>query len=97
MAKKVIWTVRALNDRKNILQYWINRNKSNNYSIKLDNLFRESVSLISNFPEIGKVTNDKAVRIKIIKDYFILYQTYDTEIIILTIWDSRRDPEKLKL
>ena len=96
MAKKITWTVRALKDRKNILKYWIDRNKSNHYSIKLDNLFRESVSLISNFPEIGKVTNDKAVRIKIIKDYFILYQTLDTEIIILTIWDSRRDPEKLK-
>ncbi len=97
MAKKVTWTLRALNDRKKILQYWINRNKSNRYSIQLDHLKRESISLISNFPEIGKPTNDDTIRIKIIKDYFILYEIFENEIIILTIWDSRRDPGKLKI
>jgi len=97
MAKKVTWTVRALNDRKKILKYWINRNKSDRYSIQLDNLIRESVLLICSFPDIGKPTNYNAIRIKIIKDYFIFNEKLEEEIIILTIWDSRRDPGKLKI
>ena len=97
MAKKVTWTLRALKDRKKILQYWINRNKSDRYSFQLDHLIRESISLISNFPDIGKPTNDDTIRIKIIKDYFILYEIFEDEIIILTLWDSRRDPGNLKV
>ena len=35
MAKKVVWSLRAQNDRKKIFYYWNKRNKSNNYSIRL--------------------------------------------------------------
>ena len=35
MAKQVIWSLRAQNDKKEILDYWKQRNKSNTYSKKL--------------------------------------------------------------
>ena len=96
MAKQVIWSLRAQNDKKEILDYWRQRNKSNTYSKKLNELFKESIRIILDFPQIGKVTDDTKARIKIVRDYLIIYEETETQIFILTIWDSRQDPEKLK-
>lgn len=96
MAKQVIWSLRAQNDKKEILDYWRQRNKSNTYSKKLNELFKESIKIILDFPQIGKVTDDTKARIKIVRDYLIIYEETETQIFILTIWDSRQDPEKLK-
>jgi plasmid stabilization system protein ParE len=96
MAKQVIWSLRAQNDKKEILDYWRQRNKSNSYSKKLNELFKESIKIILDFPQIGKVTNDTKARIKIVRDYLIIYEDTETQLFILTIWDSRQDPDKLK-
>lgn len=95
MAKQIVWSQRAQDDRKQILEYWINRNKSSSYSKKLDKVFREALSLISKYPRIGKQTDDKKARMKILKDYFLIYEETKDSIILLTIWDSRQDPQKL--
>ena len=96
MAKQVVWSLRAQNDKKQILNYWRLKNKSNTYSKKLHQLFKQSVKIITDFPQIGKSTDDKNVRIKIIKDYLLIYEETETQILILTIWDSRQDPNKLE-
>ncbi len=96
MVKQVVWTLRARDDRKEILSYWRVRNKSNVYSKKLNLLLKEAIKLICEFPQIGKQTDDKDVRVKIVKDYLILYEQSETTIYILTIWDSRQRPEKLE-
>jgi len=92
MVKQVIWTHRAQEDRRKILAYWRYRNKSVTYSRKLNQLFKQVIKIISEFPRIGKLTNDKNARIKVVKDYLIIYQESKTTIYILTIWDSRQDP-----
>ncbi len=96
MAKQVIWSPRAQQDRKQILEYWINRNKSNTYSKKLDSRFREAIAIIRDYPQIGKKTDEKNVRIKVVKDYLLIYEETKDSIILLTIWDSRQDPKKLE-
>jgi len=96
MAKEVVWSLRAQKERKEILEYWRLRNKSNSYSKKLNQLFKESVKIITDFPQIGKPTDDLNTRIKIVRDYLIIYEETESQIHILTIWDSRQDPEKLK-
>ena len=96
MTKQVIWSLKAQNDKKVILNYWRQRNKSNTYSKKLNELFKESIRIIIDFPQIGKVTDDTKARIKIVRDYLMIYEETETQIFILTIWDSRQDPEKLK-
>lgn len=95
MAKQVVWSFRAQSDRKEILNYWQQRNKSNFYSKKLNQLFKESIKIIADFPQIGKPTDSINTRVKIVKDYLIIYEETETQILILTIWDSRQDPEKL--
>ncbi|MGW1455049.1 type II toxin-antitoxin system RelE/ParE family toxin [Salegentibacter agarivorans] len=52
--------------------------------------------LITNYPEIGKPTDSKHVQIKVVRDYLLIYEIKNSQIFILTIWDSRQDPEKLE-
>ncbi len=96
MAKKIVWSARAQRDRKEILQYWKTRNNSAAYSIRLNYMFIDAANLISKFPKIGKSTNYKDTRIKIVRDYLMVYKEYDTMISIITIWDGRQEPLKLK-
>ena len=96
MAKKIVWSAKAQNDRKEILQYWKKRNNSTTYSQKLNFLFKNAANLISKFPKIGKLTGYKDTRIKIVRDYLMVYKEYDTQISIITIWDGRQDPLKLE-
>lgn len=58
MAKQIVWSLKAQKDRKEILYYWRKRNKSNEYSKKLNGLFKEALKLISDYPEIGKITDN---------------------------------------
>ena len=78
------------------MDYWRQRNKSNTYSKKLNELFKESIKIVLDFPQIGKVTDDTKARIKIVRDYSIIYEETETQILILAIWDNRQDPDKLK-
>jgi addiction module RelE/StbE family toxin len=96
MAKQVVWSLRAQEDRKQILYYWNQRNKSSTYSKKLNKLFKESIKIILDFPEIGKLTDSGNARIKIVRDYLLIYEASENQVVVLSIWDTRQDPEKLK-
>ena len=62
---------------------------------KINDLFSERIKLISEYPEIGRKTNDSNIRVTLVKDYLIVYEFNSTEIIIHLIWDSRRDESKM--
>jgi len=95
MAKrKIVWTQKANAERKDILEYWINKNKSKIYSIKLNKLFIESLKILSEHPNIGRQTSDNKTRVRIVRDYLIFYEVTKTEIIIQSIWDGRREENK---
>jgi len=95
MAKrKIVWTQKANVERKDILEYWINKNKSKTYSIKLNKLFIESLKLISEYPNIGRKTSNANTRVSIVRDYLIFYEANKKEIIVQSIWDGRRDKTK---
>ena len=54
MAKEIIWCETAQKDRKEILLYWKNRNKSPTYSNKLNVLFDDAAKINASFPKTGK-------------------------------------------
>lgn len=97
MVRKVIWTEKAQNNRISIFTYWNNHNKSVAYSKKLHKLIIESLQLICKHPMIGKATDLKNVRVKVLKEYLIIYEITDKEIVVLTIWDSRQNPDNLMI
>ncbi len=96
MAKQVIWSLRAQKDKKEIFKYWSERNKSNRYSQKLNQLFKEAIQLLREHPYIGRSTDDDSIRIKIVRDYLMIYEVTENSINILSIWDGRQDPSKLE-
>jgi len=78
MPREVRWSTRAVKEWVEILEYWIEINKSASYSNKLDHLLEASFVIISQFPEIGKPTDVPFVRIKILRDYLIYYRIEPT-------------------
>lgn len=68
MARQIVWTTKAQEDRKQILSYWKERNQSNLYSKKLNSLFKEALEFVSEYPTIGKKTSLHNVRAKVVRD-----------------------------
>jgi len=95
MVRKIIWSIRAREDRKAIFGYLNLRNGSSLYSKKLNHIFNETISFLSEHPQIGRRTVLENVHVKVIRDYLIIYEITETEIIIHTIWDGRRNPDDL--
>ena len=92
MAKRrIVWTKSAHLERIEILNYWYNKTKSKAYSKKLNKLFSETNKLLWTHPEIGRVSKDNSIRITIVRDYLIFYEFTTIELIIFSVWDTRRD------
>ena len=92
MVRRVVWTVKARFEFIDILEYWVFRNKSNTFSIKLNRLVREQMKLVSEFPGIGRPTDIPGLFIKVIQNYLIYYQFDDDAIYILTIRHTSQNP-----
>lgn len=97
MVKRLIWSTNAQNNRIEIFEYWNNRNKSNTYSRKLNEIFREHIEIILRHPDIGLPTDIENVRSRTVRDYQIIYLIRNLNIVIVAIWDSRQNPDKLKI
>ncbi|WP_192348617.1 type II toxin-antitoxin system RelE/ParE family toxin [Algoriphagus sp. Y33] len=96
MAKRnVVWTRTADLQFVGILEYWVQRNKSNTYSKKLVKLVSKRTKQISEKPFIYKSTDFKDVRVASLGNFSIYYKVSDEQIIISAFWDNRQDPVKL--
>ena len=93
--RNVIWTRTADIQFVGILEYWVNSNKSNTFSIKLLKLVTKRTKQIAKNPELYKITDFKNVRVASLGNYSIYYKTTEKEIIISAFWDNRQDPKKL--
>ncbi len=90
-------------DRKS--QFWEERNswlldtknKSKNYSIKLNQLFIEILKQVAESPTIGRKTEFENVRVRIVRDYLHFYKYDQKQIKVLTVWDGNREEKTLKI
>lgn len=97
VTRKIVWTQKANQERKEILAYWIEQNQSKAYSIKLNKLIKETLQLAAQYPNTGRKTTLNNVRVKIIRDYLLFYEINETTLVVLAIWDSRRDEKTLNI
>ena len=94
MAKyKIEWSIEARLDLIDVLEFNIIRNKSAAYSKKLNTKINKSIKAITKNPLIGLHSQIDSVRVLITGDYQIIYEICDNIILIIMIWDCRRDPE----
>lgn len=96
MAKRIVWSLQANEQKKNILSYWYHRNKSLEYPRKLNNLLTKAINLIAEYSYPRILTDIDGVYVKIIRDYKIFYQEDSLFIYVISIWDTRQDPEHLE-
>ncbi|MBK8483015.1 MAG: type II toxin-antitoxin system RelE/ParE family toxin [Saprospiraceae bacterium] len=95
MTKPIAWSQNAKNDLKNIKKFFDTRNQSSTYSKKLLKTFRDSAKLIEKFPLLSIPTENDNVRGFVILEYIIFYEIMSEHILVLIVWDCRRDPEQL--
>ncbi|MFN8393449.1 MAG: type II toxin-antitoxin system RelE/ParE family toxin [Bacteroidia bacterium] len=95
MVRRVVWTESAIDQLKEILKYWTERNGSNAYSIKLRNGLRHLSRHIAKYPESGVLCENPNFRFRAYRFYEVYYRHTDTEIYIVLIWDGRRNPRDL--
>jgi toxin YoeB len=94
MAKrKIVWSNRAKAKLFEILHFYIKRNKSKTYSIKLYRSINKEVKLLLKHPDLGLKTTEDSTRGLIIGNYFVFYEVTEETIIIHSIWDSRQNPD----
>ncbi len=91
--RKIVWTKSANQDRLEILSYWIERNSSKTYSLRLNKMIKESIKIAAHYPESGRKTDEGSTRVKIVRDYLIFYDFNPKEIIVLSIWDANRNDQ----
>ena len=97
MAYQIVWTEKANIERQHILQFWIDNNKSKTFSLKLNKLFISAIRDLSKKPNIGRKTEIENVRVKIVREYLIFFETVKKDLVILSIWDGRRDKKNFKI
>lgn len=95
MAQGLIWSPRARKDRVSIFSYWNRRNGSKAYSRKLSALFNAALRTAVDFPDSGIITDFEGVRAVLARDYLLLYRMVPEGSYVLTIFDTRQDPDKL--
>jgi plasmid stabilization system protein ParE len=89
---KIEWTIEARLDLLDIIEFYLQRNGNSIYSKKLNTRINESVKLLAKNPFLGRLTEDPAIRALITGDYQIIYEVFDKLVLIVMIWDCRRDP-----
>lgn len=101
MVRRIIWSERAKRDRREIFEYWIGNTGNKKYSLKLRNEFNSIIKHLIKFPNLGKKIDNYDARCLIKGEYKIFYDIFEDystlEIRILHIWDTRRNPEELKI
>ncbi|MEM7549483.1 MAG: type II toxin-antitoxin system RelE/ParE family toxin [Bacteroidota bacterium] len=93
--RKVVWTQTAARQRRSILEYWVNRNKSNTYSIKLLRLSNEKANLIAQNPKLFGQADFPDTHMAAMGHFSIFYKFNSKQVIITAFWDNRQDPKNL--
>ncbi len=95
--RKITWTLASLESRKEIFDYWNKRNKSSIFSKKLRNLFNEHLLIVADYPLSSEKITKPDIRKRLVRDFYILYNITDTEIIVLDVWDTRQNPKEFPI
>ena len=97
VARRIIWTTSAKLQLKEIFEYFNSRNKSTSYSLKLNRIIQIELKTVLLQSNIGKKTDTINVRGLLVENYFVFYEINQKDIVILSVWDTRQNPENLKI
>jgi len=70
--KEVVWSIKAKEELYNILDFYINRNGSPAYSLKLLSESEHIVELLKSNHYLGRLTENRITRV-IVKDAYLIF------------------------
>lgn len=92
--RKIVWTETAARQRRLILEYWLHRNRSNSYSLKLLAMSDKKAIQISENPLLYKAADFPNTRVAGMGHFSIFYRVSVDAVIITAFWDNRQDPKR---
>ena len=95
--KEIIWSDLAKLQFSNVLEFYVFRNGSITYSLKLVNEVEYLLKTLSKFEFIGRLTSNKTTRVIVMKVYLIFYEINEDKIEIVSFWDNRQNNEYSKV
>ncbi len=95
--RKVIWSRRANRDVSKVTLYYQKRNGNATHSLELLSRFEKATEMIEQNEEIGERIPDSRCRFVAVKPYKLIYRIDKHKIVVITVWDSRRNPDDLKV
>ena len=95
--RKVVWTKNAEIQLQEILEFFTERNKSGQYSLRLYKEIKEKLKSDAKRPDLGIKTKLGQIRGLIIGDYILFYEILEDKILVLKVWDCRQNPDKLDI
>jgi len=94
---KVNWSIEARSDLLDILDFYSRRNGNAVYSKRLFLKINKSIGHIIQHPSIGLQTTIESVRALVTGDYQLIYEIAENTILIVMVWDCKRDPHEKML
>lgn len=95
--KEIVWSKLAQTELTNVLEFYVERNGSAKYSLKLLDEVEDLMATLMVNENLGRLTSNKFTRIIPMKYYSIFYEVNRNRIEIVSFWDSRQDPNKRKV
>jgi hypothetical protein len=78
-----------------VLEYWKNRNRSSDYSLKLLDAVEANLDGVAKNPERCPQSVFPETRVSSLGHCSIFYKVERKEIVVISFWDNRQDPKKL--
>lgn len=94
-AFEIVWTELAELKFHNLLTYYLDRNRSNVYPLRLQDATDNVLEILQTNPFIGRVVHASGTRAVPVLKFEIIYEVVDNDIVILTFWDPKQDPKRL--
>lgn len=97
MVKRVIFSPRAIENTKQIILY-LKKDWSDNSANRFISILREKISNIKEFPNSynSLVGREEIRRCVVTKQIALYYKFGNNKIEVITLFDSRQNPNKLK-
>ena len=84
-----------MQQRRHILKYWTERNRSSRYAEKIIGLIAAQLLVIAANPKAFKQSEIDRIHVSAM-GYFSLYYRYSKQqVIVMAFWDNRQDPKNL--
>lgn len=98
MAKKIRWTNKALKSFSGIISY-LQNDWSEKVAVNFELKLRYKLEILADYPFAGSISEIKPGYNKyvITKHNTLYYRVKKDEIIVLNIYDTRQNPQKIKL